>query len=223
MSELVTSQLDHSRPLWEMHLIERPNGGRALLVRVHHCIVDGIALARVIVSLTDEAREYEDSSPQGYGFAVAGEGSEAVRKPAEHTLHARELVGRTPAGARALAKLLFTPADARTALRGKLGVPRRVAWTSQLELARVKATARAQGATVNDVLLAAVSGALRRYTCSTEASEPRARSGRWYPSTCAHLSSRSRASSATASGWCSSRCPWTWPGAASAYKSSHAG
>ncbi|MFI5010209.1 MAG: WS/DGAT domain-containing protein, partial [Solirubrobacterales bacterium] len=67
------------------------------------------------------------------------------------------------ANARALAKLLFTPPDARTALRGRLGVPKRVAWTGRLDLALVKATARAQGASVNDVLLAAVSGALRRH------------------------------------------------------------
>jgi len=168
MSELVTSPLDHSKPLWELHLIERPGGGHALLVRVHHCIVDGIALARVIVSLTDEARAYEDSTAPDSGATAAGASTHELRRH-----HARELAARTPAGTRALAKLLFTPADARTALRGKLGVPRRVAWTTQLELAQIKATARAQGATVNDVLLAAVSGALRRYLLD-RGGEPRA-------------------------------------------------
>jgi WS/DGAT/MGAT family acyltransferase len=172
MSELVTSPLDHSKPLWELHLIERPGAGHALLVRVHHCIVDGIALARVIVSLTDEARAYEDSTAPS--TAPDNGATQAVTSTHELTRHhARELAARTPAGTRALAKLLFTPADARTALRGKLGVPRRVAWTTQLELAQVKATARAQGATVNDVLLAAVSGALRRYLLD-RGGEPRA-------------------------------------------------
>jgi WS/DGAT/MGAT family acyltransferase len=79
-----------------------------------------------------------------------------------HPGHARELIERAAADAQALAKLLFTPADADTALRGELGVARRVAWTGRLDLEEVKATAHAQGATVNDVLLASVSGALRR-------------------------------------------------------------
>lgn len=56
---------------------------------------------------------------------------------------------------------LFGPPD--TVLRGELGVARRVAWTKQLDLAQVNATAHAQGATVNDVLLASVSGALRHH------------------------------------------------------------
>ena len=46
--------LDFSRPLWELHLIEGYEAGCALLLRVHHCIADGIALARVLLSLTDE-------------------------------------------------------------------------------------------------------------------------------------------------------------------------
>jgi diacylglycerol O-acyltransferase len=171
VSNLVTAPLDHSKPLWEMHLIERPGGGQALLVRVHHCIIDGIALARVIVSLTDEGRAYEDSVAANQNGSLRDGGDSAtaiISLP-----RARELLKRAPAGARALAKLLLTPADARTALRGKLGVSRQVAWTGQLELVGVKAIARAQGATVNDVLLAAVSGALRRYLLD-RGGEPRA-------------------------------------------------
>jgi len=53
-SELMSTQLDFSRPLWQMHLVERYGKGSALIVRLHHCIADGIALVHVLLSLTDK-------------------------------------------------------------------------------------------------------------------------------------------------------------------------
>ena len=60
-------------------------------------------------------------------------------------------------------RLLLTPADAATALKGDPGISRRVAWTSPIPLGEIKRIAHLHDATVNDVLLAAVSGALRHY------------------------------------------------------------
>ena len=51
--ELATTPLDPTRPLWQFHLIERYEGGSALIVRIHHCIGDGIALISVMMSITD--------------------------------------------------------------------------------------------------------------------------------------------------------------------------
>ena len=65
--------------------------------------------------------------------------------------------------AKTLAKLLLTGRDADTVLKGEPGVARRVAWSSPLRLDEVKAIGRAFDATVNDVLLTAVAGALRSY------------------------------------------------------------
>jgi WS/DGAT/MGAT family acyltransferase len=59
--------------------------------------------------------------------------------------------------------MLLTPADAVSAIKGDPGLRRRVAWGEPISLARVKRIAHAQGATVNDVLMAALSGALRHY------------------------------------------------------------
>ena len=192
VGDLIATPLDRAKPLWDIYLIDRQGAGCALLVRMHHCIADGIALAQVMLSLTDVA-------PEDHGFvapraaerrrgvagalggaigapvaAVAGPAIAATQRVASgmahegmellaHPGHARELVDQAATDAQAWAKLLFTPADADTALRGELGVARRVAWTKQLDLAHVKATAHALGATVNDVLLASVSGALRRH------------------------------------------------------------
>ena len=51
--ELATAPLEASRPLWQFHLIERYDGGSALIARIHHCIGDGIALISVMMSITD--------------------------------------------------------------------------------------------------------------------------------------------------------------------------
>lgn len=62
-----------------------------------------------------------------------------------------------------LAKLLLTPSDNDSVFKGNLGAHKRVVWSEPIELEKVKRTGRAAGATVNDVLVAAVAGALRRY------------------------------------------------------------
>ena len=54
LAELAVQPLDMSRPLWQFHLVEDYQGGSALMVRIHHCIADGIALISVTQSLVDD-------------------------------------------------------------------------------------------------------------------------------------------------------------------------
>ena len=51
--DLATTPLDPTRPLWQFHLIERYEGGSAVIARIHHCIGDGIALISVMMAITD--------------------------------------------------------------------------------------------------------------------------------------------------------------------------
>src|SRR5215208_3050435 len=53
VGELSSQPLDHDRPLWEVYLIDDFAGGAAILSRIHHAVADGIALARVMLTLTD--------------------------------------------------------------------------------------------------------------------------------------------------------------------------
>ena len=53
VSDLMSTQLDFDKPLWEVHVIENYGEGSALVTRLHHCIADGIALMQVLLSLTD--------------------------------------------------------------------------------------------------------------------------------------------------------------------------
>ena len=53
-AELASTPLDPRRPMWQFHLIERYNGGSAWITRVHHCYADGIAMIRVVLSMTEQ-------------------------------------------------------------------------------------------------------------------------------------------------------------------------
>lgn len=53
LAQLTMEPLDKARPLWQFHLVENYKGGSAMMVRIHHCIADGIALIQVTQSLVD--------------------------------------------------------------------------------------------------------------------------------------------------------------------------
>ncbi len=162
--DLASTALDRGKPLWDMYLIDGPGAGSAVIVRMHHCIADGIALSRVLLSLTDSAPgadagvvlEDRDSHGRSWPRALVEEWLRTVAHP-------RRAADALLADAQALAKLVFTPRDAASVLKRDAGALRSVAWSRPLALARIRAVAHAQGATVNDVLLTAVSGALRGY------------------------------------------------------------
>src|ERR1700712_2030813 len=78
--ELASTPLDPDRPLWQFHLIEKYDGGSALIARVHHCIGDGIALISVMMTITNGG-----SDPRRRAAKAAAEESDwladAVLKP----------------------------------------------------------------------------------------------------------------------------------------------
>lgn len=53
-AELASTPLDPARPMWQVHLVERYAGGSAWITRVHHCYADGIAMIRVLLSMTEQ-------------------------------------------------------------------------------------------------------------------------------------------------------------------------
>ena len=186
VSDLMTMPLDRNRPLWHFYLIDGFGSGSALISRMHHCIADGIALARVMLSLTDSEPEAGIEPPEAaprrsnsagplaaaigaarqLAFGAGRAGAAALRQGAQIATsppHAASLAGAIGRDGATLARLLLTPSDAATAIKGDPGISRRVAWTSPLSLEQIKHVAHSHHATVNDVLLAAVSGALRHY------------------------------------------------------------
>jgi diacylglycerol O-acyltransferase / wax synthase len=162
VGSLAAMPLDHHRPLWEAYLIEDVGDGAAVLLRIHHAIADGVALARVMLSAADGA----DDGP-GFGERN-GHGPSMVSRVAGAALHPRRVAGRALTDAGALAKLLSPRFEASNTLKAPPHVARHVAWSRPVELWRVKRTAAAYRVTVNDVLVAAVAGALRRRFGATE-------------------------------------------------------
>ncbi|HSR23674.1 MAG TPA: wax ester/triacylglycerol synthase domain-containing protein, partial [Candidatus Eisenbacteria bacterium] len=77
VSDVMSSPLDFSKPLWQMHLVEHASG-TALVTRVHHAIADGIALVQVLLSLTDTSARPRRRRPARRSGVDAG-GSSLVR------------------------------------------------------------------------------------------------------------------------------------------------
>ncbi|MFO1304300.1 MAG: wax ester/triacylglycerol synthase family O-acyltransferase [Burkholderiales bacterium] len=188
VSRLATSPLDPAHPMWQFHLIDRYDGGSAVIARIHHSYADGIALVRVMLSMTDASRngppampfaprprkqESDDDvlaqllAPFSGALATARKiGATLVEKGTDLWSDPTKAVGlATQGGALTaeLAKLALMPQDSPTRFKGKPGVAKRVAWTDPLPLGDVKTIGRALGASVNDVLLSCVAGALRGY------------------------------------------------------------
>ena len=64
LAELAVTPLDATRPLWQFHLVENYQGGSAMMVRIHHCIADGIALISVTQSLVDGGEAPPERKPR---------------------------------------------------------------------------------------------------------------------------------------------------------------
>lgn len=191
VSDLMSTALDFSKPLWQMHVVEGYGDGGALIVRLHHCMADGMALVGVLLALTELAPGAPVPESNGslipYDVAVPnGDGSWTALQ-----LRAAELAGKSlDTGRRALieglesylnsdrprqlaelgsdylhaaSKLVLRAPDPATPFKGRLGVAKRAAWSRPLPLSEIKAMRRATGATINDLMVTAVAGGLRRY------------------------------------------------------------
>jgi WS/DGAT/MGAT family acyltransferase len=177
-----SQQLDRSKPLWEMWLMEGlDDGSFALLTKAHHAMIDGIAgvdLATVLFDLGPDPTPVDESmdpwvaepSPNPGDLLRAGaagmaKASIAVTVKALAALRTPDralLEARTAAeGIGEIAWAGLNPAPA-TPLNVEIGPHRRFA-TVVSELSDFKLVKNAFGGTVNDVVLAVVAGALRTW------------------------------------------------------------
>ena len=183
-SDLNSTSLDFRRPLWQIHYIDNFSGGCALLVRIHHCIADGISLVRVLLSLTDKTPEAKlsrlaippvapaavSSRLKRFAHRVMDSGQTALEQASLFFQSLRKDPGyplkmATAAGhiAMDVAKLGLAPFEPVTGLRSPLSGRKQVALADPLSLADVKLCGRALRGSVNDVLLCAATGALQRH------------------------------------------------------------
>jgi diacylglycerol O-acyltransferase len=179
-ARIFSQRLDRSKPLWEMWLVDGVEGGRfALVTKSHHCLVDGVSGMDITTVLFDTEPEPDSvpepepwiPQPEPSGAEVLAESLiERATTPAEVVRGARAVLRAPRRAARAAIDFLEAAgAFARTGVAAPsspfnvpIGPYRRFA-TVRADLATFKAVKSELGGTVNDVVLATVTGALGRY------------------------------------------------------------
>ena len=178
-ARIMSRQLDRHRPLWEMYLIEGVKGDRcAILSKSHQLLVDGVAtidLGQVILDLDPEPKETvpDDWQPRhapSPPTLLAGAVRDSVRDPrlAVTTLaeNAGSLVRTTGAVGGRVAEVAGTLANRRVTSESpfatRLSEQRRFV-TVKSSLDDYRTVRRFHGGTVNDVILATVTGAMRNW------------------------------------------------------------
>ena len=169
VERLHSNPLDLSKPLWEAHIIEGLADNRfAFYFKAHHCAVDGMGAVRLITNwLTldpDATPTYEPpGEPEGDFNLASVFAATTARRAVDGVTASGELAGRLVSMARgansSVRAALKTP---RTPFNSRVTRHRRIA-IQVLELSRLKAVAASTETTVNDVVLAALGGAVRRY------------------------------------------------------------
>ncbi|HKY56995.1 MAG TPA: wax ester/triacylglycerol synthase family O-acyltransferase [Aeromicrobium sp.] len=176
--------LDRHRPLWEAHVVEGLADGRvALYTKIHHSMVDGVSALRLMQRSLSEDPDHRDGLPpwampprKRAPQVEVGSATEIATVPkTRNPFSLVKAVGAAgsdalsliPGGLRVASQIvkdsdLNLPSAPRTILNGRVGGARRFAAQSW-EIDRIKRVAKSSGTTINDVVLAMVSGALRDY------------------------------------------------------------
>ena len=184
-ARIMSQQLDRTKPLWEVWLVEGLSGDRlAMISKTHHALIDGVSgvdLATVMFDLEPTPRDLGEETDGLFPWAPAPEPSAAELVAGGVTGLARTGLGLAAGALAALTRPQETLAQARDAAEGlgeivwaglnpapptplnvEIGPHRRFAGV-RCELADFKRVKNAFGGTVNDVVLTVVSGALREW------------------------------------------------------------
>lgn len=182
-----SSLLDRHRPLWECHVVEGLQDGRfAVYNKVHHSMVDGVSAIRLMQRSLSTDPEADDCLPPwlqperarnapGESTGSGGFGPLALARSLAGAVGdvASDLAGLLPASARIAMEAigsndLTLPRAPRTMFNVPIGGARRFAAQSW-EIERIRRVAKSSATTMNDVVLAMVSGALREYLIENHA------------------------------------------------------
>jgi WS/DGAT/MGAT family acyltransferase len=180
VARLLTRQLDRTRPLWEIQVIEGLDEEHfAVFSKIHHCMIDGASGADISQILMSPSADTEINAPVPFIPRPAPDRRELVRheigrRVAEplrlvrgireftrQTENVRDEIGLRVRALREMVGWAFQPAS-ETPMNGDLGPHRRLEWFTH-PLDDVKEVRRKLNCTVNDVVLATVAGAVRDY------------------------------------------------------------
>ncbi|WP_118915271.1 WS/DGAT/MGAT family O-acyltransferase [Mycobacterium shigaense] len=171
IASLMQHRLDRERPLWDCWIIEGLSGDRwAVLIKVHHCIADGIATTQMFAQFSDDGA--------GASFATDIRGAKKGRQPrssppklsfnpvelvsrlGRHAVTTAMAAGHAGLGVTELATSLLSPTP-KTSLNGPVTAMRRYS-AARVRLADMQEVSRTFGVTLNDVALTAITASYRR-------------------------------------------------------------
>jgi diacylglycerol O-acyltransferase len=177
VGRVMSHQLDRSRPLWELWVVEGLADDRwALLSKLHHSMVDGVSGSSLLTAIMDtrpgaevaEPRPWAPEPPPSGARLVAGAVADRASWLAQETIAAARSIrdpgnvatqtAHTLRGLAAYAGIVRQPEP--TELNGPIG-PHRCWGFARAQLGDVKVVRDAFGGTVNDVVLAVISGGFR--------------------------------------------------------------
>jgi diacylglycerol O-acyltransferase / wax synthase len=176
-AQISSTPLHRDRPLWELYVVEGlADGNIGVVTKIHHCAVDGVSGAELMVHLFDlepGGREVEPPEPREVEQVPSEVElvAHAVASRVRRTVGLLPLLGTTARGLTNLVQRRRDPEAVvgavpltapRTPFNGSLTPHRRVSF-ARVSLTDVKAVKDASGCTVNDVILGLMSGTLRRY------------------------------------------------------------
>jgi diacylglycerol O-acyltransferase len=153
IGSLTSAPLPGDRPLWHASVIEGFEGGTAVVLRIHHCIADGVALVRLFSEMCDRPV----ATPARVGL---------VRRRPPSNL--KEMARRFSLQGASLGRLLRLPADPKTPWKDPLGHRKLVAWSDPISMSEVRRLATAVNGTANDILQSCVAGSVANYLAAVD-------------------------------------------------------
>jgi WS/DGAT/MGAT family acyltransferase len=199
VGDLSSTPLDADKPLWQMHVVDNCIGEdgkvrQAVIIRIHHCIADGIALVGVLLSMFDATRDgsslsddvdnvdvqdiEEEDNPWNQllnpltktTISAINLSTSMMTKYMWTLAESNKLLSRFSDVAQMSTKLaqdavslLTMGDDSKTRLKGSPRGGKHVAWSEPLPLDEIKIVGKVLNASINDVLMASVAGAIGAY------------------------------------------------------------
>jgi WS/DGAT/MGAT family acyltransferase len=174
---ILSQSLDRGKPLWEMWFVEGVGARRfALITKIHHCMVDGVAGVELTTQLMSD-RPQDEIEPARPWIAQPRPSrrslmlDSALHRPITllrdagsalaHPQRTADQLRETANGLSQIVRVNAQPAS-ETIFNQRIGPHRRIDWT-HTSLAEVKEIKQRLGGTVNDVVLAVVAGAAGRF------------------------------------------------------------
>lgn len=154
VEELASQPLPERLPPWQLHVIDGPGERGAVVFRYHHCLGDGAAMMAVAMQVFD--MDPSVSEPANPDTVVS-------RPPPSVWDDAVSLARTAVVGGGSLLGELLRSDDPASPLKGPFTMRQRLAWSRPLALLRLKRIAHAFDASLNDLAVAAIAGALRGY------------------------------------------------------------